>query len=39
LLFAAILSTDEKLSNFSSSSSSSSSSDDDDDDIGLGYHL
>jgi hypothetical protein len=35
LLFAAILSTDEKLSNFSSSSSSS----DDDDDIGLGYHL
>jgi hypothetical protein len=32
LLFAAILSTDEKLSNFSSS-------DDDDDDIGLGYHL
>jgi hypothetical protein len=32
LLFAAILSTDENLSNFSSS-------DDDDDDIGLGYHL
>jgi hypothetical protein len=32
LFFAAILSTDEKLSNFSSS-------DDDDDDIGLGYHL
>jgi hypothetical protein len=37
LLFAAILSTDEKLSNFSSSSSSDD--DDDDDDIGLGYHL
>jgi hypothetical protein len=32
LLFAAFLSTDENLSNFSSS-------DDDDDDIGLGYHL
>jgi hypothetical protein len=38
LLFAAILSTDEKLSNFSSSSSSDDD-DDDDDDIGLGYHL
>jgi hypothetical protein len=38
LLFAAILSTDEKLSNFSSSSSDDDD-DDDDDDIGLGYHL